>query len=74
MLKHRSTQECGESGQLTVRLNLHFVPTVIDTADGIAIIEQLTDLIAVSDCQFPCTTLCFGRLAVSAKELVNDLL
>ncbi|OPZ17321.1 MAG: hypothetical protein BWZ04_02912 [Firmicutes bacterium ADurb.BinA205] len=74
MLKHRSTQECGESGHLTVRLNLHFIATVIDTADGIAVIEQFTDLIAVSDCQFPCATLRFGRFAVSPEELVNDLL
>ena len=74
MLKHSCTQERRKSCQLTVRLDLHFIATVINTADGIAVIEQFTDLIAVSDSQFPCTTLRFGRLAVSAKELVNDLL
>ena len=74
MLKHRSTQERRKSSQLTVRLDFHFIATVIDTADGIDVIEQFTDLIAVSDCQFPCTTLCFSRFAVSPEELVNDLL
>ena len=74
MLKHRSTQERRKSSQLTVRLDLHFIATVIDTADGIAVIEQFTNLIAVSDSQFPCTTLRFRRFAVSPEKLINDLL
>ena len=74
MLKHRSTQECRKSSQLTVRLDLHFIATVIDTADRLTAVKQLTDLFSVSDSQFPCTALRFGRLTVSPEELVNDLL
>ena len=74
MLNHSCAQECRKCCQLTVRLDLHFVATVIDTADGIAAIKQFTDLFAVSDSQFPCATLRFRRFAVCSEELVNDLL
>lgn len=74
MFKHRCTQECRKCCQLTVRLDLHFIATVIDTADRFAAVKQFTDLITVSDSQFPCTTLCFRRFAVCSEELVNDLL
>ena len=74
MFKHRSTQERRKCSQLTVRLDLHFIATVIDTADGITVIKQLTDFIAVSDSKFPCAALCLRRFAVSAEELINDLL
>ena len=74
MFKHCSLQELQECGQLTVRLDLHFIATVIDTADRFAAVKQFTDLITVSDSQFPCAALSFRRLAVSAEELVNDLL
>ena len=74
MFKHRNTQERRKCCQLTVRLDLHFVATVIDTADRIAVVKQLTDLFSVSNSQFPCAALSFRRLAVSPEELVNDLL
>ena len=74
MFKHCSLQELQECGQLTVRLDLHFIATVIDTADRFAAVKQFTDLITDSDSQFPCAALSFRRLAVSAEELVNDLL
>ena len=74
MFKHSRLQELRKCGQLTVRLYLHLIDTVIDTADRFTVIEQFTDLFSVSDSQFPCATLSFRRLAVSAEELVNDLL
>ena len=74
MLKHCRLQELRESGQLTVRLDLHLIATVIDTADRLSAVEKLTDLIAVSNSQFPCAVFRFSRLAVRAEICVNDLL
>ena len=74
MFKHRCTQERRKCCQFTVRLNLHCIATIVDAADGITAVEKLSDLIAVSNSQFPCAALSFRRLAVSPEELVNDLL
>ena len=74
MFEHRHLQELRKSGQLTIRLDLHLIATVIDTADRLSIVEKLSDLITVSNRKSPSAALCFGRLAVRAEECVNDLL
>ena len=74
MFKHRSTQERRKSSQLTVRLDLHFIATVIDTADGIAVIKQFTDFIAVSDSQVSMYRALSPQIRSQSEELVNDLL
>jgi len=67
-------QELRKSGQLTIRLDLHFITTVIDTANGVSAIKKLSNLITLSDSQFPSAVLCLRRFAVSAEKFVYDLL
>ena len=74
MFEHCRLQELRKSGQLSIRLDLHFIATVIDTANRLSAVEKLSDLITVSNRQFPCAALCFSRFAVRAEERINDLL
>ena len=74
MLYHSRLQELRKSGKLTVRLDLHFIATVINTADRLTAVKQLSDLFSVSNSQFPCTALSFRRFTVRAEELIDHLL
>ena len=74
MFEHRRLQELRKSGQLTIRLDLHFIATIIDTANRFSAIKKLSSLIAVSDSQFPCAVLCLRRFAVRAEKFIDYLL